>query len=245
MNYKFRVDINNYNQFNNLKLTAYPSLLSEVADNHLKNTDQGVGVVIKEKYAWVLVSMKIVLEHSLKDEELEGATWYSGNRGPFYRREYQISNNGEVFLKAASYSVLLDLETRSVFREKKLPFAKLPEIDNHLVILNSSFKENVFYEEIYRARVSNSMIDVFNHVNNLKYSEICYDALTEAELKKLTNLSEIELYFHKEMYLNDEFIVSKAIKDNYLYLKVYNKTNDIKAFTMKLVFKEEGKLCEQ
>lgn len=242
MDYKVLVDINEFNENNDLKLVTYPKLLSLVSYLHLKETDQGVGEVIKDKYAWVLVSMKIDIMGKLEDLELTGKTWYSGNRGPFYRREYELSSSNKPYLNGASYSVLLNLNSRTVFREKELPFEKLIEVKKHLVDLKSSIKEELPFKEIYKGEVTNSMIDVFNHVNNLKYSEICYDALSDDEIKMLNNLKSIELYFHKEMKINDKYTVSKANQNEIIYIMVYNDTINIKAFTMKLYFKEEGNL---
>ncbi len=240
MSYKFDIDINYFNNNNNLKLSAYPSFLSMISYEHLKNTDQGVGVIIQNKYAWVLVSMKIEIKNNLINSTLEGKTWYCGNRGPFYRREYILLNNNQPFIKASSYSVLLNIETRTVYREKELPFEKLKEHPEKLVKISPNFREEIIYKPIYEDVVKNSMIDVFNHVNNIKYSEICYDALNEQEINSLNNLQEIELYFAKEMKINDKFRVSKSKILNKIYLQVYNKTNNTIAFTMVLSLKKEG-----
>ena len=239
MSYKFDIDINYFNKHNNLKLDAYPSLLSAVAYDHLKGTDQGVGVVILDKYAWVLVSMKIEVVKPLDNLTVEGNTWFAGNRGPFYRREYLILNEGEPFIKAASYSVLLNMDTRTIYREKELPFERLKEEKIHLVELLPSFKEEVQYKEVYQSFVTNSMIDVFDHVNNIKYSELAYNALSLDEIKNLSNLKEIELYFAKEMLINHKFSVKKAKTVNKIYIQVYNNTTNTIAFTMVLTLKKE------
>lgn len=236
MEYKVLVDINEFNENNDLKLVTYPKLLSLVSYLHLRNTSQGVGEVIANKYAWVLVSMKIDIIGKLTNLDVFGNTWYSGNRGPYYRREYQLFSGGEVFVNAASYSVLLNMDSRTVYREKELPFEKLLEVKKHLVDLKSGIKEELSFKEIYKGKVTNSMIDVFNHVNNLKYSEICYDALNSEEIKMLNSLKSVELYFHKEMTLNNEFTVYKVREDNIINLVVHNTTTNIKAFTMKLIF---------
>lgn len=234
--YLLDLDSSYFNQYNSPKLSTYPLLLSLLATKHLKSTDQKVGEAIQDKYAWVLTAMKIDLKAPIDLKELLGVTWYGGSRGPFYRREYQLFKDDKVYLEAASYSVLLDLETRKVFRGKNLPFEELPLNETKLVALKTSFRETIPFYEVYQGKVTNSDLDLFNHVNNLKYSEICYDALTLEEVKALKRLTSIDLYFQKEMKLADLYSVNKAVKNNKIYLNIINLTTNTNSFTMVLEF---------
>lgn len=64
MKYSIYLNINDFDK-HGLKLYGYPKLYSNLAFEHLKETDQGVGVLIQDRYAWVLISMKLKINKPL------------------------------------------------------------------------------------------------------------------------------------------------------------------------------------
>lgn len=233
MKYHIFSNINDFDKYG-LKINGYLTLLSTLGFEHLKKTDQGIGVLIKDRYAWVIISMKIkILKPILEPVEIYGSTWYSGRRGPYFRREYELANKN-YHVVASSYSILLDLETRSVFRNKKLPFNELEEVSKHLVSLVANYREEVNLTKTMTRTVYNSYIDVLGHTNHLRYLEFIYDSLNEDEIKEVNNYNTLELFFQSEMLLGDEFSVNKGYHNNQLVFVLYNETKGEKAFTLVL-----------
>ena len=116
-----------------LKLYNYLKIVTKLSYEHLKQTDQGIHVIIKDKYAWAVIAMKLHILKPLKQlANLTGKTWYAGKRGPFYRREYEIFLNGKQMMVGGSYSVLLNVIDRSVYRKRELPFEELIMTDKQL-----------------------------------------------------------------------------------------------------------------
>ena len=218
-----------------LKLYHYPKLASMLSYEHLKDTDQGVNVILQEKYAWAIVVMKLHLKSRIKDPtSLVGRTWYSGRKGPYYRREYELTYHDEVVVAGASYSILLNVIDRSIYRLKQLPFKELNPIPKHLVNLQANFRQDLDYENMSEGVVIEEYIDALGHTNHLYYVEFIYNALTEEDLKEVNRYNTMELFFHKEMVLGDVFTVNKGYLDEFLIFLIYNKTNEEKAFTLKL-----------
>lgn len=233
MKYSIYLNINDFDK-HGLKLYGYPKLYSNLAFEHLKETDQGVGVLIQDRYAWVLISMKLKINKPLLvHEDIFGTTWYSGQRGPYHRREVDIFNDN-AHIQGASYSILMDMKDRSVYRSKELPFNRLTEKLTHLVELNTNFKNDLEVEDIFSGKVLNSDIDILGHVNHLKYVEYIYNSITQEEIEKLKNYNTLELYFQKEMVLGDEYKVSKGYLDEKVVFIITNKTNNKRAFTLVL-----------
>lgn len=231
--YKISPLFEHFNEKNILKPFGYQHMFNYVANTHLKDTNQGVGVVIDNRYAWVLVSFTMEIYQAVSElVSFNGRTWFTGNTGPYYRREYELKDdNGELVAVAASYSVLLDMETRTVYRQKELPFEKLTEININLLEAKTRFRENEEFDQIHGRKVYNSHLDNLGHVNNLRYTEYIYDAFTEEEVELLPFMNKYELYFHNEMKLNNEFSVEKHTSSNKMIFNINNKSLNEKAFS--------------
>lgn len=224
-----------FNENHELKIMGYQHILNNLANNHLKNTNQGVGVVLFGRYAWVLVSMTFeIVKPITKIKTYIGKTWYGGKKGPFYRREYLMyDEDGDVFVKGSSHSILMDLTDRSVYRKKDLPFNELNEVNDYLVSSNARLKENFDFNILFEKRkVLNSHVDALGHVNNLRYSEFIYDEFNIEEVKKLKEIKRVELYFQNELQKNDEFIIKKAVDENRVIFEIFNTLSKQKAFSL-------------
>jgi len=231
MKYNIYLNINDFDKYG-LKLYGYPKLFSNLAFEHLKETEQGVGVLIHDRYAWVLISMKIKIIKSLDvNEDIFGSTWYAGQRGPYYRREFDIFND-KCHIVGASYSILMDMKDRSVYRNKELPFKRLTEKLTHLVDLNTNFRGEPQLIDVFKGKVLNSDIDVLGHANHLKYLEYIYNSLTQEEILKYKKYNTLELFFQKEMLLGHEYKVSKGKIEDKIVFIITNITTNEKAFTL-------------
>ena len=232
------VDFNQYGQF---KSYGYHNMLGFLADTHLKDTDSGVGVQLAGKYGWVIVSMTIEIEQAVTTSynKLYGYTWYVGKKGPYYRREFVILDEQEqVMFKGVSFSILMDLEDRSIYRKRDLPFELMENTEIRLIDADPKFKETLEYTFIYERPVTNSNIDNLGHVNNVRYNEFCYDAMNLDEISQMNKLKTINMYFHSEMRLGDVFKVGATNFDSKRAFEVYNQTKGEKSFTMLVQFKE-------
>lgn len=231
--YNIKIDPDDFID-NALKMSRYPKLASYLSYEHLKKTDQGVGVILMERYAWALVVMKLSIITPITNLNITGKTWYAGRRGPYYRREYSLFQDGKPVLVGASYSILLDVIDRSVYRNKTLPFKELTPTDIFLTDLKTSFKETIDYTFIQTNTVKEQHIDALGHTNHLNYIEFIYQTLDYNEIKEMNTYNTLELFFQKEMLLGDVFTINKGYKDDFLIYLIYNKTRDEMAFTLKL-----------
>lgn len=234
MKYDITININDFDK-NGLKLFGYPTILSHLGYLHLKETDQGVGVLLLDRYAWAITAMKIQIKKRVESQsDLTGKTWYSGQKGPYYRREYLIYQGSEEIILGSSYSILLDVIDRSVFRGREFPFIMLDANNKHLLKLRSGYKKKVNSQEIMKRQVYNSYIDVLGHTNHLRYIEFIYDALTIEEIEEVNRYNTLELFFQHEMTLGDIFSVNKGYDNDNVVFILYNETKDNIAFTIVL-----------
>lgn len=224
-----------FNENHDLKPFGYQYLVNSLANIHLKDTNQGAGELLLGKFAWVLVSMSFEVEKEIKDiKNYVGKTWYTGRKGPYYRREFTITDDtGTLYLKGASHSILFDLTDRSVYRQKELPFKSFKEISEFVIDAEPRFKEEHYFTQMTKEiKVLNSYLDPIGHVNNLRYTEFVYNAFSGVEVENIGKISRFDFYFQNELKKDDVFIINKAIENNKVIFEIYNTKANKKAFSL-------------
>lgn len=236
--YELQSSVSYLNQYNQLKPYAYQMLFEQMAERHLFNLNLSVDVTMKYDLAWALISMSVEIETPIeKGMNLYGSTWYSQHRGPYYRRELLFKDlHGNVMFQGSTHSVLLDIEKRSVFRKKEVPFPMHEPTELFLVKSSPSFKMTETLEPVSEQIVRPSQIDCLGHVNNCRYGEFVYDIFTDEEQKMLSSLRRMDINYLSELRPTDCFTMKKAISENRLLFQGYNKAKDDVSFNIVMTF---------
>ena len=230
--YELVTELADLNENNLLKPHGYQKLFVELGDMHLKNIDINVDTTMESNLAWAFISISIeIVKPVVGLTKLIGKTWHSEHKGPFYRREYLFTDeNGEMMLKGASYSVLLDMEKRTVYRKKETPFHISSPIEEFTIKAKPNNKINLDFVKIDERVAYNSYIDCLGHVNNTRYGEFAYDTFTEAEVNNLNELKRMEIYFKSELRKGDEFSIHKVYEGDSIYIRGENDTKGDTSF---------------
>lgn len=238
--YELYVDVQLLNEYQTLKPHAYQTLFGSLADTHLTNFNLNVDTTMKHNLAWALISLSVEIEKNVdKPMKLYGKTWHSEKKGPFFRREYLFTNEqGETMFKGSSYSVLLDVTTRTIYRKKELPFFVDKPFEETTITAAPSFKDKHVYDRVHERIAFSSFIDCLGHVNNCRYGEFAYDALNELECANIINLKRMDIYFLSELRKNDIFTVLKASENNKIFVRGHNNSKNDISFDVNIEFKE-------
>ncbi|MDD4564080.1 MAG: thioesterase [Eubacteriales bacterium] len=236
--YELQSTVSYLNQYNQLKPYAYQVLFEQMAERHLFNLDLNVDATMKYGLAWTLISMTVEVETPIeKGMNLYGSTWYSQHRGPYYRRELLFKDpHGNVMFQGTTHSVLLDIEKRSVFRKKEVPFPMHEPTELFLIESSPNFKMKESFELVSDQIVQPSFIDCLGHVNNCRYGEFVYDTFTDEEQKMLSSLKRMDINFLSELRPDDRFTMRKAVRENCLFFQGYNNTKDDVSFNIVMIF---------
>ncbi|MDD2294665.1 MAG: thioesterase [Eubacteriales bacterium] len=228
--YTIQLDPSLLNPRGILKPQAYQSLYCELAEQHLTAHDAGSDKTLKYGVAWVLISLSVdVFKPAVAPGALQAKTWKSGRKGPYFMRDFIFSTkDGELCFRGTSYSVLLNLDTRKICRDKNIPFFSLTADEPPLTLGQPTWKHAYGQEAEPIAdgltlrtqrKVENSFLDLLGHVNNTRYAEFVYDAMTEEEVERLNGLSRMEVYFAAELRHGDTFFVSAVEKSDRLFFR--------------------------
>jgi acyl-ACP thioesterase len=216
LSYTVEIDVADLNEYNLLKPYGYLRIINRVIETHLNHSGTNVEETMRHGLAWAWVSVSLEIRKPITGlMELEARTWYSKRLGPYFRREFSFCDDKgcEVF-RGSSFSILLDIEKRSVFRKKEIPFSLMLPIGGETIAARPQEKHTDDFKIIGERRVYNSHIDCLGHVNNGRYLEFAYDALDEREKKALAEIKRIDIYFLKELKLGENFQLLKSKNKN-------------------------------
>ncbi|HHU90893.1 MAG TPA: hypothetical protein GXZ22_07560 [Clostridiaceae bacterium] len=236
--YEIEPDVSELNEYGYLKPYAYQNLFSAIAEKHLNRINLNVDTTMKYGLAWVLISISLEIMKPVKGcIKLFAQTWHSQKKGPFFRRELVFKDeNNNLLFHGSTFSVLLDLETRSVFRKKEAPFYIGSPISEFTIDANPSFKTDITLNEVDRRKVYNSYIDCLGHVNNTRYGEFAYDALNDEEKENLHKMKRYEVFFLSELRDKDIFSVQKGRMNDRIIIRGVNETNCDTSFDVLIDF---------
>ncbi len=208
-----------------LKPHAYQKLFGRIAEEHLNLLGLNVETTLRHQLAWALVTMSLEIVRPVTGcIRLHATTWYSQRRGPYFRRELVFrTEDGEIAFHGSSFSVLLDVESRTVFRRKTLPFEIGEPLEVFTIEAGPALERRDGFVPVETRTVRNSHLDALGHVNNTRYGEFAHDALTEAECRNLAGLGRIDLAFVSELRRGDAFSVWKTAADERICVQGRNE----------------------
>ncbi len=239
--YDIEVEASQINEFGILKPHAYQVLFADIASRHLNSFHLNADDTIKYGMAWALISLHLEILRPIDGcAPLRAQTWHSQTKGPYFRRELVFCDlHGNTVFHGSTFSVLLDMEKRSILRPKALPIA-LPEPDPVFTIeARPTRKIHMDFAPHEERKVYNSYIDMLGHVNNCRYGEFAYDTFTLKEKARLHQMKRMEIYFESELRPQDSFLISKAYDGNSLVVRGHNNGKDDTAFDIVMTFDGE------
>ena len=239
LKYKEKFKIRTYDAgFNRLASpVSILGFLEEVATNHAQEIGLGYHESHNEGYFWVLRSSKFDLKRLPKlNEEIEVYTWPAGLKGLKALRRFSLHANGEFLGSGYHYWLMMDIE-----RKKPIIANNFTETMKEMPIKEEdSFKLNKIqtpedmlfsYEKIIMPRD----IDWNMHVNNVRYSDIVFNAIPIEVLQK-HNILSFHIDYLKECKLNDCLDVFYKKEGNFVFVE--GKKNSFVMFKTLLVLSE-------
>lgn len=238
--YTYDVNVNMLNGSRVMKPSGYQTLMNDVAEMHLKQINLTIDELAKFGMAWVLISASFEIINPICGTIcVQACTWHSEQKGMTFRRDFAFTDQaGNPLFNAATYSVLLDLNTRRIIRPTGLPF-DLGKPKKMLAMKASShLRSKANMSPCDRRKIYPSHIDSIGHTNNCHYSEFVYDAFNENEIDNLLNMSRIDLNFISELKLGDYFIVRRGYEeDGSLIIDGINESTNKDSFACRIKFK--------
>ncbi len=241
MEHPIHIDISMYNSDGNFTPSSYQRMIMSVIEEHLDALQIGEKFLMERHgISWVLLSTSIELKRKLlPTDKLTGRTWHAGGRAPSFRRDFVFEDeHGEIAAVGATISTLFETETRRLCLNKdKLSVVNLDCGAPVLGFLERKMKTDAEFKSVENRTVRPSMTDGIGHVNNTKYGDLVYDAMSADERAMLSDLKRLDVWFNYELRERDTVDISKAQSNRTLYF-TGKKSDGKSSFDMKLSFFE-------
>ena len=241
--YPLETGIAMFNEHGALKISGYQELYMQGVEPHLKNIEMDEPRLIRDYgVAWVLIAMTVEPARRIRpDDTLTMRTWNSTEkRRLLFRREFEILDAaGERVLAGESFSTLMQLQTRTVCTDREL-LAKfhLPAGEPLLEASDRLRLKTPETEPAERLTARPSWTDGVGHVNNFRYGEMTYDALTDEQRGQMADLHRLELYFNAETHAGDRLQLHRLEDETAVTVAISQEEAARPAFAAKLYFGE-------
>lgn len=204
---KFKIPLKDIGKDNKIKNRAVLEILENVACYHSDLVGYGVNNIKETKVTWILLDWKLkVINRPTYGQVLTVNTWGKGMNKFFTYRDYEIyDSNNNLCAIATSKWVLIDTERgemsrlteniikaynpeeKNVFKEENLEKVKIPEKFTHKI----------------KYKVIRKDIDINNHMHNLYYLDLAYEALPD-EIYNKRPFDYVRITYKKEIKLGEK-----------------------------------------
>ena len=224
-----------------LKVSAYQELYMQAVEPHLLNIGMDEARLMAElDVAWVLIALTMEPKRPIRPgDQLHAKTWNTTEKVRLlFRREIVFyDENDEIVLTGATFSALLDLKTRRVCTDRELISRfNLPAGETLLEASDRLRMKTPLTEPVEILTARPSWEDAVGHVNNFRYGEMVYDALTPEQREHMEHLRRLELYFVSETKPGDTLTLHRVDEEDAATVTVTLPEQTRPAFAAKLRF---------
>ena len=228
------------NQYGKASISALFHIMLEAAWAHAQIMDWGYDDLKNNNLFWVLSRFYLQVEkYPAWQDEITLNTWSAGTDGIYAYREFILENSkGEIFLKASSAWLILDMENHKIFRlsDYKTTFPKLTDLN---ACRNPKrIKPDIHGSELKYFPVLFSDLDINKHFNSVKYVERVLDDYGIDFLNQ-REPSELEINYLKEGMAGDQVAVTVSQLSGNEYLNcLVRESDNADLCVMRMVWRE-------
>lgn len=211
--YQEQLSIKSYhtNQYGQASISSLFNILIEAAWAHAQVMDWGYDSLKSNNLFWVLSRMYFQVEkYPAWQDQITLNTWSAGTDGMYAYREYILENDkGEVILRASSAWLILDMETRKIFRLSEFRDTFPKRIDPNACRTPKRIKPDIHPENLNYYPVLFSELDINKHFNSVKYMERVLDDFG-IDFLNSNEPAELEVNYLKEGQAGDRIAVTNT-----------------------------------
>jgi len=239
--YRESISIKSYhtNKYGKASIASLFNILIEAAWAHAQVMDWGYDSLKSNNLFWVLSRIYFqVNEYPVWQDQVTLTTWSAGTDGMYAYREYILEDKtGEVILKASSAWLILDLETRKIFRLSDFK-ATFPKFTDSRACRNPKrIKPDEHSDNLDFSPVLFSELDINQHFNSVKYLERVLDDFGVGFLDQFEP-TELEVNYLKEGQAGDCIALTRTqISDNEFLNCLVRESDGADLCTMRIVWR--------
>ena len=221
-----------FDRWSTLRPAAIMDLFQDVAGRHANELGAGTDALMKKNVAWILVKLRFrVLKDARMYQRVTVRTWPLSPQRIGYEREYVIADeNGEAIVEGSSEWVLMDFSDRKIVKLDDIypleSFCEKRNFEGRFPRLRAFEGEG----ETYSFLPSYSDFDMNGHVNNTKYANFVFDALSPDHA---FSLKEFRMEYHREVLPGERLNIVLARREGAILARGENDAGD-RMFTCRI-----------
>ncbi len=221
-----------FDRWSKLRPAAIMDLFQDIAGRHANALGVGLEDLLKKNIVWILVKLRFrVLKDARMYQQVKVRTWPLPPQRIGYEREYVIADEkGEAIAEGSSEWVLMDFSSRRIIKLDELyPLESFCETRNY----EGRFPRLRAFEgegEVYSFLPPYSDFDMNGHVNNTKYANFVFDALSPDES---FSLKEFQMEYHREVLPGERLNIVLARQEGAILARGENDEG-VKMFTCRI-----------
>lgn len=215
---------------NLIKNESLLEILENIAGEHSSKVGYGVLDIERTNASWILLEWKVkVIKRPIYSEELKVKTWGRYFQKAYTYRDFEIYNSqNELCVIATSKWALIDINTHSIMRltDEIKNLYKPEEISVFEEDTVSKINIPTEFSNIIEYTIGRKDIDINNHMHNIYYLNLAYEALPE-EVYKDRPFDEFRITYKKEIALGDTATCKYSIDKNKHIVLITNENKKI------------------
>lgn len=213
-----------------IKLSALLERLQDGADRHLQQLGITISEMLRDGFGWMLMTMDLTItKHPVLEEKMELTTWSKGYRGVVWLRDYELKGASGAAGYARSAWTLVDIHKRKILRPTALPY-EIPVVEGDVQEGppdKVAVPQEVEMKKAYEFIATYSLMDSNGHVNNARYADLCFDALSLNEVQNL-RMNRFRITYHREVKLDEQGTVERSdLIDQSIWFRGINRDGKI------------------
>lgn len=214
-----------FDRWSKLRPSAIMDLFQDIAGRHANELGIGLEALPKKNTVWILVKLRFrVLKDAHMYQRVRVRTWPLPPERIGYVREYVIADeNGESIVEGSSEWVLMDFSSRKIVRIEDLypleEFYEKRNYDDRFPRLRNFEAEG----NVFSFTPPFSDFDMNGHVNNTKYANFVFDAISP---KEPFAFREFQMDFHREVLPGEKLNIILGSQDNSILARGENEAGE-------------------
>lgn len=227
---KFKIGLRGIGRGNTAKNNTLLEMLENIGSYHSDSVNFGANNIDETRTAWILLDWKLeVLNRPKYGQVLTIDTWARGGNKFFVYRDFEIyDEQHNLRAIATSKWALFNVDERKMVKideeinDKYEPDEKSVFLDEKLgkIKLPTEFISNMKYQ------VKRRDIDLNNHMHNLYYLDLAYEALPE-EVYNQRPFNNVRISYKKEIVYGDILNCKYTFQDGKHIIVIKNEDESI------------------
>lgn len=224
LKHNFEISFRAVGKSSKITNSAFLNMLEDIAGMHSNQVGYGLNDISKTGVTWVLLNWKLrIFSRPTYGSKLNVETWARKAIKFYTYRDFRVYDEyNNLVAIATSKWALLDATTMSIIRitpdlltlyqPENISVFEQEEEPNKLLA-----PQEILNQYIYT--VARRDIDINNHMHNLYYLDLAYEALPNEVYSNL-DFNNVEIMYKKEIKLNDTVKCSYSSNNNEHYITI-------------------------